>query len=365
MSFSSVARQPRLAVQVNGALLLGAAEATVRSNNHFAADRFSAQIALGTDTFFDAAFWASEQAILVTVGMSLDGGGSVANLIEGLVDQIDIDVHRGVVRVEGRDMTASLIEARTQETFSSRTSSEIAKLLAARHGLAADVTPTRTLVGRYYSNEHDSITLDQFSHATTEWDLLVFLARQEQFDVYVRGRTLSFNPVKQSSTAVSVITPADVIDLRVERSLTLARDIEVTVKSWNSHQQRAFTQTATAMGQNGRQGGAAAATPSRYVYVVPNLTTDKALSLAQQRLAELTRHERVISLLMPGDLTTAPRDVVLLQGTGTAFDVAYHVDSVDRRLSPHDGFVQQVTAKNIAPSGQTTPPADAVGSVTG
>ncbi len=67
-------------------------------------------------------------------------------------------------------------------------------LLAGRHGLGAEVQPTKTPVGRYWQLEHDRITLDQFSRATTEWDLLVGLAEREGFDVWVGRGTLYFQP---------------------------------------------------------------------------------------------------------------------------------------------------------------------------
>ena len=95
--------------------------------------------------------------------------------MQGAVDSVSIDPTLGLVRLDGRDLTGSLIEARTQETFANRTSSEIAALLAGRHNLTPRVSSTTTPVGRYYQSEHDSITLSQFSRATTEWDLLVYL----------------------------------------------------------------------------------------------------------------------------------------------------------------------------------------------
>ncbi len=355
---SSSARLPSLVVRVNGAQVLGAVEAEVRSTNHYAADSFSARLAFGLDPEFDAVFWASASGVAIDVAMSLDGGATSVSLIQGAVDRAEIDVLRQTVQIEGRDLSAALIEARTQETFANRTSSEIATLLAQRHGLQPDVTQTTTLVGRYYAAEHDSITLDQFSRATTEWDLLVFLARQEQFDVYVQGSILSFNPPSQAQAAS--LAPAELISLRAERSLTLSGSIEVTVKSWNTRQQRAFTQTASSASANDETGP-----PRVYVYVVPNLTTDQAVRYAQQRLAELTRHERTLSLTMPGELALAPRTAINLQGTGTAFDQAYQIDSIDRRLSADSGFIQVVRASNLVSDGGATPPADTVGSVTG
>jgi phage protein D len=358
-------RFPRLMVLANGTPVAGAIEAQVFANNHYAADRFSVAVALNADPS-SAAFWSGTSDILLDVRMSLDGIG-FTSVVRGAVDLVDLDPVQGLIHAEGRDLTAALIESRTQETFANRTASEIARLFADRHNLAAEVTETRTPVGRYYQDEHDRITLGQFSRATTEWDLLVFLAQQEGFDVFVSGTTLYFQPPAGADVALT-LSPDTVLDLRLERSLTLARDIEVTVKSWNSRQQSAFTQTARSHGRGQGAAGLAggrSGPPQRYVIVRPNLTSDQALQLAQQKLAELTRHERVISAAMPGELTLTPRSLISLQGTGTDFDQTYYVDTIERRLHVEGGFTQHLRCKNMNPGTQATTPADIVASVTG
>jgi phage protein D len=360
-------RAPRLQLLANGTLIQGAVEASVRSNNHYAADRFTAVVALGIDLWANAAFWASQTDILLDVQFSIDGGGTFTSLIQGLVDTVAIDVLTGSLHIEGRDLTAALIENRTQETFANRTSSEIATLLAQSNNLIPVVTTTTTPVGRYYQSEHDRIALNQFSRSMTQWDLLIFLAEQEGFDVFVSGTSLYFQPPTASLAPAYVVTPANVRDLRLERSLTLARDIVVTVKSWNSRQQNAFTQTVRASGKNGvsKSGAGQSGPPQTYVFVKPNLTMDDALKLAQQKAAELTQHERVWEATMPGDLTLDPRSMIQLTGTKTDFDQTYFVDEIDRHLSMEIGFVQHVRAKNTSPRTQSTAPADVVGVVTG
>ncbi len=364
---NEVWRTPMLRLLANGIPVGGVIEAEVRSNNHFAADRFSAAVALGADPLATAPFWSGAADISVEVQFGL-GGAGYQSLIQGLVDTVAIDLAGGMVRLEGRDLTAALIDARTQEAFSNRTSSEIATILAGRHGLSAAVAPTTTPVGRYYQDEHDQITLDEFSHATSEWDLLVFLARREGFDLFVRGSTLFFGPPAQPPD-LHILQPGDCSDLRLHRSLTLARDIEVTVKSWNSRQKNAFTQTAkAAKGTAGRSSGGTglgAQPPQRYVLVRPNLTPDQALQLAQRKLAELTRHERIIDATLPGELMLTPRSQIVLAGTGTDFDQTYFVDAIERSLNSVSGFTQHLRAKNTSPRTETTIPADIVGSVTG
>jgi hypothetical protein len=95
----------------------------------------------------------------------------------------------GTIHITGRDLTAKLIDTKTSENFLNQTSSQIAQTLAARHGLAAQVTATTTRVGTYYSQNHSGLSQER-----SEWDLLVELAAYEDFDVYVRGETLYFQP---------------------------------------------------------------------------------------------------------------------------------------------------------------------------
>jgi phage protein D len=283
--------------------------------------------------------------------MSLDGGTNFTSLLQGLVDIVSIDLERNLARVSGRDFTASLIEARTKEAFSNRTSSEIASVIATRHGLVPAVVPTSTFVGRYYGNQRESLTLDRFSTTTTEWDLLVSLAREDGYDVFVAGNTLFFQPTGWNAAIDLIIRPTDVMHLRLERTLTLARDIEVTVTSWNSLQMMAFKQSvlSTIENSNAATEGSAAGGTQTFCLVKPNLTPDAALKLAQQHLAEQSQHERVVEFSMPGELSLTPRSRILLEGTYTDFDQVYFVESISRSFRPKTGFLQRVRMRNASP----------------
>jgi len=238
-------RQSRLRVLANGSEVAGVIEASVSSNNHFAADCFRVTLAAVPTTL------AGTVDITLDVQFSLDGGASFTSLVQGVVDLLDLDPVQGTLTLTGRDLTAALIETRTQDTFANQTSSEIATILAGRHGLAANVTATTTPVGRYWELEHDRLLLNDFSRATTEWDLLVELAQHEGFDVWVSGTALYFQPPQPSNAPQAVLRPVattagpvNVVSLRLERALTLAGAIEVTVKSWHSRLGTACVQTA-------------------------------------------------------------------------------------------------------------------------
>ena len=341
MSGSSV-RTPTISVLADGAPLPNLMDVDVLANAHFAASRFRIRLALDPAT---AAPLLQPGAIL---DIQLSLGGPPTSLLQGEADTIRMDVLNRTVEVDGRDLTARLLDARTQETFSNQTASEIAETLASRHNLTPNVTATSTLAGRYYSSEHDRLTLGQFSRTTTEWDLLTFLAAREGFEAYVAGQTLTFGPLGSGASTLT-LTPGLCLSLTLEHTLTLARDIEVTVKSWNTRQQSAFSQTAKSTGQ-GRRGG----TPQRIVVVRPNLTPNDALQLATRILADLSAHERLVHAELPGEVALTPRTQVLLSGTQTDFDQLYHVAELDRHFSVEHGFTERIRLKNTPPSASTT-----------
>jgi len=340
-------RTPSLSIFADGAPVFGVIEADVSSNAHFAADRFRARVAL---TAANAPFF--QAGTIIDVQIALDG--APRSLIQGEIDTASIDPLQRTIEIDGRDLTARLLDARTQQTYANQTASEIANTLAARHGLTPAITATTTLAGRYYGAEHDRITLGQFSRALTEWDLLTFLAAREGFDVFVQGQTLVFQP---PATAMPpfLLGVADCLALVLDRALTLARDIEVTVKSWNTRHQAAFTQTARSSAPGGRRTGP----PQHIVVVRPNLAADEALQLAQRILADLSRHERVVRVELPGELSLMSRSQVTLVGTGTDFDQTYFVAELDRHFSLDHGFTQRLRLKNSSPASAGTPPADA------
>ena len=213
------------------------------------------------------------------------------------------------------------------------------------------VTATTTPVGQYYQLEHDRITLNNFSRQTTEWDLLTYLAEQEGFDVWVSGNSLYFQPAPTATAAPFPITydptsgALNVSHLRMERSLTLAHDIQVMVKSWNSKHKTAYTRVVKSTGAK-----TSGAPVQNYVLTVANKTPDECLKLGNQKLAELTKHERVLSVDMPGELTLSTRSMAGLTGTGTAFDQVYYVAEVERSISFDAGFTQRAAAEEQQPA---------------
>jgi phage protein D len=353
--------QPRALIMYNGQPLAGVKSATITNNNYYQCDYFSATLAVNAGP---AGWYDVDPPMVLEIKLSLDGT-SWTSLIVGEVDSQKIDLLNGTIVLEGRDLSSRLIETKTQQAYLNQTSSEVAATLAANHGMQTNIAQTTTLVGRYYQQDHSNITLDQFHKTTTEWDLLTYLARQEGFDVYMTGNTLNFqpsvppnsNPFVLNWTPPTPVARLNAINLRMERSLTMAKDIVVQVKSWNSRQARSFIKTARAVGGKSSSASSSAngkaSTAQTYVIVRPNLTEDQAQQLATRTAIAQTLHERILSVDMPGELTLTPRNMVALQGTGTSFDQSYFVASIDRHIAFDSGFTQSLRLKNSSPRTMT------------
>lgn len=319
-------RQPRLQVLADGAVLPGAASAEVNSNNHLSADRFRVRFAArGLDP--------ADLSGRLDVQVGLDGGWS--SLLLGTADSVHFDPIRGTLDVEGRDLSAALVEARVDETFANRTSSEVAELLAARHGLAADVTATSVTIGRLYGSERERLTMGQFARAATEWDLLAALAGQEGFDLFMDGPRLHFGP--PDGTDPVVLPVGGCVSIEMEHRLALA-DVQVQVRSWGT---RAGTAVSATAGVGSRRHGV----------VRPNLLQDEAQRLAQRTLADLQRHEWGAHVVMPGELALTARSRVQVLGAGAGWDQVFAVAEISRQLDVRRGFSQRLVLQGL-PGGE-------------
>lgn len=326
----SEARAPRLQVTLAGVELPGAIAADVRANRHFAADRFRVQMA--ASAVQQDALHVPGQRVRVSVALD----GLWVNLITGLVDTVSLDPTTGVLEIEGRDLSSLMIEAQVNETFANRTSSEIAELFASRHGLQVLVERTSTPVGRYYQSEHDRIGMGQFAKAMTEWDVLAFLAAREGFDLFMEGDVLRFGP--PATDGVSEILTEDCISLRLEHSIGMAREIDVTVRSWS---------TKSAAAVKGRARASGSGTVWKHGVTRPNLTSEDAQKWAERVLADLKRHQWTATVTMPGELALTPRSRVAIARTGTPWDREYGVLQLSRHVDVRRGFTQLLSLQGV------------------
>ncbi len=323
-------RQPELALFANGLEISGVKKVDISANAYLCANRFTAHVAMSANI---SGFW-SVLPLLIEIRAGLNGFWQ--SLITGNADSITLDPVRGEAILQGRDLTALLVQAETAETFENRTASDIATTLAVRHGLTPNVTPTNDIVGRYYQSGRTCLTLSQHANATSEWDVLTSLADQEGYDVWIDGKELFFQP-DGSATGAMALSPFECTKILLHRKLDLAAGPTVVVKSWDSQRRAGVAGIAFGGGQSG----------PTFTTLRPNLSTADAAQLAQRTLAQLTAHQSEIECHMPGDLTTLPRMTLSVSGTGTDFDGPYRVMETERSISFSHGFTQTVVARRL------------------
>lgn len=326
-------RQPKFQVVLNGSPLDAVFEAEVASNAYFAADRFEFRAALDGARGLD---WA---ALPVGVEILLNIDGTWQLLISGVADTLRVDPIRADLHVTGRDMTSLFIRSQTHESFENLTSSDVAILLAERHGLSVAVTPTATLVGRYYQNGHTRSAMSQHGRATTEWDVLCWLAQQEGFDVWTFGRTLFFQSGATDSQSLT-ITPAQCSAMKLHRDLDIASGFTVEVQSWDC-----ATQNSVSAQSNYAKSESAV---GNLIILRPNLSFTDAQQLAIRTALQLGEHERIITYASPADVVTMPRAPLQLTLTNTDFDGIYKIYEVERCLSSKRGCTQHVLARRAS-----------------
>jgi phage protein D len=380
----SHARKPRVRALVNGTTqtdgkasfsggtaLAGIIDIDLTNNNWYTCDRLNMTLAIAPGSPHTASWWSEQTDVSILLQMGFlppelpEGDANVTwkTMIQCGADQVAVDPVQGTITVEGRDLSYLLIESRTQEEFNNRTSSSIVTELARRHGLTPVVTATSIPVQRYYASDHTKTTHGVFHRQITEWDLCVFLAQHEDFDLFVLGRELHFQPraatnpnpwvVRYTPSSSTASQRLNVSSLHMSRSLILAKDIQVEVRSWDSKGNKPVTATShkvgfgrvSAAGNSRAKGGASAA--QNFVYIFPGLTRDQAQRRAEQILKDLSEHERVIDYDEAGHFGISPRSKIRLAGTGTSWDQTYFIDHIRRTLNMSSGFRQSVRAKNM------------------
>lgn len=332
-------------VSINGDSVQGLLRASITTTNCFSADSYSLTLAMNGGGPVDIAFWStiSEALVEVTAVNSNTYGPRYQSLITGMADSIHIDPVRRTVVIEGRDLSASMIESYRQQDFVNQTASEIVGTIASYHGLQPVIVPTIGNIGRYFADGYTKISLGQFSRFRSDWDLIVELARQNNYDIFVEGRSLYFQPAGMSATVPLPISLRDVYSIRIERNLGITDAIAARVQSWSSQNMAAYhSDSATSSA-----GQLASAAVLPFLFSASNYTAQQVAGAAQRYTAELARLGSILNVDMPWDLSLMPRSTCLLMDTDSDFDTTYRIDSIERLYSSTSGSRQLIRAVQI------------------
>lgn len=309
-------------------------------------------------------WWSVQTTVRVELYASVitRSGTDEKRLITGNIDNWHYDPARFEITADGRDFVGLLIDAKSAgESFKNYTSSQIATLLAQRHGLNPVVTATKQRFGEFYQIDSAHLTGEQ-----TEWDLLTTLASIENFQVYVDGDNLHFEPITETEKADNYVIrwqPPGALaypqcntsdDLSFSRALTISKGMTVEVLSWNAKRKNKQFVASYPKYAKGTTPGNATAKTQVYRIIRNGLSPEAASALAQTIYRQVVEHEMKFSGSTAGDNLLTPQTRVRIEGTESPFDQLYWCDCVRRTLSWENGYTMSINGKNHSPALEVT-----------
>jgi phage protein D len=364
----SQARNPRVLLKINDLLVREVEYVEYVENNLYLSDSFHVKMPVYNITeALNIEYWLSQPAIMVEIFVGFPQNplsytaANLDSLIVGAINNVLVRIfdNGGWVEFDGFDLSKILADNKTTEKYQNLTSSQIATKLAVKHGLIPQVTETTTKAGYYYNQDYV-----QLQNSITEWDLIVYLAQKEGFQVFVRGKTLYFQP-RPIQTSEPYVLQARTLEngqiasfngesLVVSRNLNYARDVIVRLRSWNAKSGRVeVTARATPTKKTVKSAAAQPIGEAQvYEYVVPGLSQQQAQDLAQKYLQDISQHERLVEATLPGDNILHKDSVIQLAGVCASADQQYYPDTITRRIvsTPGGGgYSMDLRAKNHSP----------------
>lgn len=354
---SNRARSPRGIVLING-ISVKFINIEIVNTTFYMSDTFNIELPIsGQPDSFNLNFLSNTSNMRVQIYIGFPNNPSSFDTTDldlvfvGNVDYLTVDPLEKSVTISGRDLSSLFIDNKTYEVFSNKRSSDVARSFAQQYGLNPVVTTTQSLIGTF--NIYQTTLL---MRETTQWDLLCFLAQQENFVVFVQNNDLIFAPrltqsqnpyliQYQQPTANNASVNIYATDLKLSRSLSLANGVTVKVRvPYNAATGNAFTIPVRAQNAN-----SVSQLEMIYQYTMPGLSPQQALQRANQILKDTIIHQVKLEITLPGDNLINKNGLIRLTGTGTSFDQDYYPDHIVKRLGyDSGGYTMSIVAKNQA-----------------
>lgn len=334
---------PVIQVTINSTPIFGLIRASIVTTNSFCADTYGLTFTIGVQPQNNIVFWSSltSGTIEVSAVQPSPYGPIYNSLITGFIDTIRIDPIHGVATIEGRDLSGRLVDSYRQQDFVNQTASEIVTTIAQYHGLPPVVTETQGSIGRYYADGYTKFSLGQYSRLQSDWDLIVQLAREAAFDVFVQGTALYFQPQTATAGAPIELPIRDVQGLFIERNINVGINATAQVQSWNSHDMASYSSFPNP------QPGASGTPSLPFLFSGSNYTSQQVTDSMSQYSTELARLSTTLRIEMPWNAALRPRTIIVVSGTNSVLDRAYRIDTVESRFSGSSGSEQTIHACQI------------------
>ena len=334
-------RTPRAFVVVNGTAITPMSVDVSMSKTH-KSDTFHCEIPFGAlPAGMGEDFWSTANDISVQVQVETGALDGPVQIFDGKVDQVQHEFDTRVLKVQGRDKTAALIDKTSTEKFTNQQPDQIVQTICGRHGITANTDSVSSKAGKIFQLDYAKLTQRE-----SEWNVIQRLADRFGMTAYMTGGQVYWKKYPEQLPVVNVtyVPPTPVsyangnfMRLRTARNLILGRPVHVKVQSWN-HKEKKLYQTEKIENGSGD--------PLIYNYQEPSMTGDQVEKLATKRLSENTSHELSFELEMPGDPTVTPRFMMQLSGTGTAYDATHQIKTVEHQISQQRGYTMTISAKS-------------------
>jgi phage protein D len=338
---------PDVSVRINGKGLPASAqqdlrsvtvEDDVRALSMFALELHNWDTGRLRVTWSDSSLFAVGNEVEIWLGYV----GELSMVLLGEITGLEPSFGTGqppVLTVRGYDHGHRLARGTVTRTFVNMRDSDIARQLAGRAGLGAQVRTTAVVPGYVIqANQSDLEFLQQRA-----WRI--------GYEVYVREKVLHFQPSAAAAPPAEKLSLGQEITQFTARLSAQSQVDNVTVRGWNVREKKAVVAAArTGPAAGGRPSGPATAgrafgKASEATTSLPVRTKAEADYVAQAAFSEMALTYVAGEVVASGRPRLRAGTVVDISGAGDTFGGSYYVTSVTHTVTPARGYQTSLTVQ--------------------
>lgn len=332
----SSVRQPQAVVTLKG-YTLACQDVSIHLTRNSKCDTLSATIALYEDP--GAEFWSSANVMEIKCKID-NGAGKSANLFDGIVDSVDIDLKSGTVKISARDKVSRMLDKKSSFKHLNKKPHEIVSSYADLAGMPCEFDETSEKAGTNYQ-----IDFAASMHRVSDWHACQKIAEHHGMTAYASCGKIYFKkePEKVPVFHVNFEKPtanepgsANVMSFNCKRNVSLGKTTKTKVKSWNHKSQ------CTYEAEHVEQGGDEI---QEFHLHHAGLNQEQANARAKAHSGKALKHEFEIQVEIPGDPTVNARMNLQVSGTKSAFDQLHEITSVEHKISQGSGYTTSISTK--------------------
>ena len=259
-------------------------------------------------------------------------------LIVGEITGLEPEFARGEIprlTIRGYDYSHRLLRGNKTRTFTQKKDSNIVAEIARSHGLS-------------YKGENTGITLDYvLQHNQTDWEFLRDRAHRIGYELFVKEKTLYFQPPQSTEKPTLTLSQRDDILSFCCRLTSLTQVGQIEVSGWNPNEKQSFVERAKSSDLDSG--------PRASDRAFREKTTGRLLSpvanRAQARQIAKGQFDEMALCYITGEGTCLGRTdlragmTVNIQGVGKRFNGVYYLTTVTHTYYPRRGYRTAFTVR--------------------